>query len=354
MDGMDLKKILCMAVENSASDVFIVAGMPVAFRKNNTVLATEGERLLPPDTELLISQLYEMAQNRSMTSLKELGDDDFSFSIPGVSRFRVNAYRQRGSLSAVIRIIAFSLPDPKQIGLPESILRLGDERKGMVLVTGPAGSGKSTTLACIIDRINRTRRDHIITLEDPIEFLHRHDKSIVSQREIGLDSRSYVTALRAALRQSPDVILLGEMRDYETIAVAMTAAETGHLLFSTLHTIGAANTIDRIIDVFPANQQRQIAVQLSLVLSAVVSQQLVPALDGSVVPVFEIMTVTPAIRNMIRDNKIHQIDAVVASAVREDMVSMDAGLLRLYKEGKIARDTALIYATNPEMLSKKL
>ena len=354
MDGMDLKKILCMAVENSASDVFIVAGMPVAFRKNNTVLATEGARLLPPDTELLISQLYEMAQNRAMTSLKELGDDDFSFSIPGVSRFRVNAYRQRGSLSAVIRIIAFSLPDPKQIGLPESILRLGDERKGMVLVTGPAGSGKSTTLACIIDRINRTRRDHIITLEDPIEFLHRHDKSIVSQREIGLDSRSYVTALRAALRQSPDVILLGEMRDYETIAVAMTAAETGHLLFSTLHTIGAANTIDRIIDVFPANQQRQIAVQLSLVLSAVVSQQLVPALDGSVVPVFEIMTVTPAIRNMIRDNKIHQIDAVVASAVREDMVSMDAGLLRLYKEGKIARDTALIYATNPEMLSKKL
>ena len=354
MDGMDLKKILCMAVENSASDVFIVAGMPVAFRKNNTVLATEGARLLPPDTELLLSQLYEMAQNRSMTNLKELGDDDFSFSIPGVSRFRVNAYRQRGSLSAVIRIIAFSLPDPKQIGLPESILRLGDERKGMVLVTGPAGSGKSTTLACIIDRINRTRRDHIITLEDPIEFLHRHDKSIVSQREIGLDSRSYVTALRAALRQSPDVILLGEMRDYETIAVAMTAAETGHLLFSTLHTIGAANTIDRIIDVFPANQQRQIAVQLSLVLSAVVSQQLVPALDGSVVPVFEIMTVTPAIRNMIRDNKIHQIDAVVASAVREDMVSMDAGLLRLYKEGKIARDTALIYATNPEMLSKKL
>ena len=354
MDDKDLKKILCSAVENPASDVFIVAGMPVAFRKNNTVLATEGARLLPPDTELLISQLYEMAQNRAMTNLKELGDDDFSFSIPGVSRFRVNAYRQRGSLSAVIRIIAFSLPDPKQIGLPESILRLGDERKGMVLVTGPAGSGKSTTLACIIDRINRTRRDHIITLEDPIEFLHRHDKSIVSQREIGLDSRSYVTALRAALRQSPDVILLGEMRDYETIAVAMTAAETGHLLFSTLHTIGAANTIDRIIDVFPANQQRQIAVQLSLVLSAVVSQQLVPALDGSVVPVFEIMTVTPAIRNMIRDNKIHQIDAVVASSVREDMVSMDAGLLRLVKEGKIARDTAMIYATNPEMLSKKM
>lgn len=351
---MDLKKILCSAVEDMVSDVFIVAGIPVAFRKNNVVQRTDGKRLLPPDTEDLISQIYELAENRDMTCLQERGDDDFSFSIPGVSRFRVNAYRQRGALSAVIRIISFSLPDPKQIGLPETILRLGDERKGMVLVTGPAGSGKSTTLACIIDRINRTRHEHIITLEDPIEYLHRHDKSIVSQREIGVDSQSYVSALRAALRQSPDVILLGEMRDYETINVSMTAAETGHLLFSTLHTIGAANTIDRIIDVFPADQQRQIAVQLSMVLNAVISQQLVPAVDGTVVPVFEIMTATPAIRNMIRDNKIHQIDAVIASAVREDMISMDTSLLQLFKAGKITRETALFYASNPEMLSKKL
>lgn len=351
---MDLKEILCSAVEDMVSDVFIVAGMPVAFRKNNVVQRTDGKRLLPPDTELLISQIYELAENRDMTCLQERGDDDFSFSIPGVSRFRVNAYRQRGALSAVIRIISFSLPEPKEIGLPETILRLGDERKGMVLVTGPAGSGKSTTLACIIDRINRTRQEHIITLEDPIEYLHRHDKSIVSQREIGVDSQSYVSALRAALRQSPDVILLGEMRDYETINVSMTAAETGHLLFSTLHTIGAANTIDRIIDVFPADQQRQIAVQLSMVLNAVISQQLVPAVDGTVVPAFEIMTVTPAIRNMIRDNKIHQIDAVIASAVREDMISMDTSLLQLFKAGRITRETALFYAGNPEMLSKKL
>lgn len=351
---MDLKKILCSAVEDMVSDVFIVAGMPVAFRKNNVVQRTDGKRLLPPDTELLISQIYELAENRDMACLQERGDDDFSFSIPGVSRFRVNAYRQRGALSAVIRIISFSLPEPKEIGLPETILRLGDERKGMVLVTGPAGSGKSTTLACIIDRINRTRQEHIITLEDPIEYLHRHDKSIVSQREIGVDSQSYVSALRAALRQSPDVILLGEMRDYETINVSMTAAETGHLLFSTLHTIGAANTIDRIIDVFPADQQRQIAVQLSMVLNAVISQQLVPAVDGTVVPAFEIMTVTPAIRNMIRDNKIHQIDAVIASAVREDMISMDTSLLQLFKAGRITRETALFYAGNPEMLSKKL
>lgn len=224
----------------------------------------------------------------------------------------------------------------------------------MVLVTGPAGSGKSTTLACIIDNINQNREAHIITLEDPLEYLHRHGRSIVSQREISVDTENYVVALRAALRQSPDVILLGEMRDYETINVAMTAAETGHLLLSTLHTIGAANTIDRIIDVFPANQQRQIAIQLSTVLNAVVSQQLVPTVDGKVIPAFEIMTVTPAIRNMIRDNKVHQIDGIIYSSAKDDMISMDSSLLKLYKNGTISRETALTYASNPEMLGKKL
>ena len=223
----------------------------------------------------------------------------------------------------------------------------------MVLVTGPAGSGKSTTLACIIDYINKSYDKHIITLEDPLEYLHRHNKSIVSQREINVDTQSYVTALRASLRQSPDVILLGEMRDYETMQVAMTAAETGHLIFSTLHTIGAANTIDRIIDVFPPNQQRQIAVQLSMVLQAVVSQQLVPSIDGRMVPAFEIMTVTPAIRNMIRDNKIPQIDGILYSSANEDMVSMDLSLLKLFKENIISADTALAFATNPDMLRKK-
>lgn len=231
---------------------------------------------------------------------------------------------------------------------------LGDERKGMVLVTGPAGSGKSTTLACIIDRINRTRQEHIITLEDPLEFLHRHDKSIVSQREVSVDTQSYVSALRAALRQSPDVILLGEMRDYETISVAMTAAETGHLLLSTLHTVGAANTIGRIVDVFPANQQQQVAAQLSMVLRAVVSQQLVPTLDGRETAAFEIMTVTPAIRNMIRENKVHQIDGVIYSSAKDNMVAMDTSLLRLYQQKVISRNTALTFATNPDMLAKKL
>lgn len=254
----------------------------------------------------------------------------------------------------VVRVISFELPDPDDINIPSRVIEFGNLSKGLVLVTGPAGSGKSTTLACVVDHINNTQEKHIITLEDPIEYLHRHNRSIVSQREINLDTENYVAALRASLRQSPDVILLGEMRDYETIEVAMTAAETGHLVISTLHTIGAANTIDRIIDVFPANQQRQIAVQLSMVLQAVVSQQLVPGVDGELIPVFEIMTVNPAIRNMIRDNKVPQIDGILYSSSKPEMVSMDSSLLRLYREKRITEETALSYATNPDMLSKKL
>lgn len=351
---MNLRTILEQAIAEKASDVFIVSGLPVSFRKDGVIGRVNDERLLPPDTESLLTEIYQHAGNRNLDILHEDGDDDFSFAIQGLSRFRVSAYKQRGALSAVIRIITFDLPDFKTLGIPEYIIHLGDAGKGMVLVTGPAGSGKSTTLACIINQINQNHKKHIITLEDPLEYLHRHGSSIVSQREINVDTESYVTALRAALRQSPDVILLGEMRDYETINVAMTAAETGHLLLSTLHTIGAANTIDRIIDVFPASQQRQIAVQLSMTLSAVVSQQLVPTVDGGVAPALEIMTVTPAIRNMIRDNKVHQIDGIIYSSMKEDMISMDGSLLNLYKAGTINRDTALKYASNPDMLSKKL
>lgn len=351
---MDITTILKQAIEDHASDVFIVAGLPISFRKNGMISPINDTRLLPPDTEELLNQIYEQSGPRNMDQLHNEGDDDFSFSIKNLSRFRVNAYKQRGALSAVIRIITFSLPDYHALGIPEHVIHLADSGKGMILVTGPAGSGKSTTLACMIDHINQTQHKHIITLEDPLEYLHRHGKSIVSQREINVDTESYVTALRAALRQSPDVILLGEMRDYETIQIAMTAAETGHLLLSTLHTIGAANTIDRIIDVFPANQQRQVAVQLSMVLSAVVSQQLVPTIDGGVVPALEIMTVTPAIRNMIRDNKVHQIDGIIYSSMKEDMISMDSSLLNLYKAGTISKDTALKYASNPEMLGRKL
>ena len=351
---MNITEILQKAVAEKASDIFIVAGLPVSLRKNGIISRLDETKLLPPDTEELISQIYSMAGNRELAIVSDGGDDDFSFAVPGLSRFRVSAYKQRGALSAVIRIITFDLPDYSELGIPDTIINMGDGSGGMVLVTGPAGSGKSTTLACIIDHINKTRDKHIITLEDPLEYLHRHNRSIVSQREINVDTENYVTALRAALRQSPDVILLGEMRDYETISIAMTAAETGHMLFSTLHTIGAANTIDRIIDVFPANQQRQVAVQLSMVLSAVVSQQLLPTVDGGVVPAFEIMTVNPAIRNMIRDNKIPQIEGLLYSSSKEDMISMDSSILKLYQEGRITRETALLYATNPEMLERKL
>lgn len=220
-------------------------------------------------------------------------------------------------------------------------------------MTGPAGSGKSTTLACLIDRINTTRENHIITLEDPLEFLHRHKKSIVSQREVSSDTEGYQVALRAALRQSPDVILLGEMRDYETINIAMTAAETGHLVFSTLHTTGAANAVDRIIDVFPANQQRQITVQLASVLNAVVSQQLVMSKDGGRIPAFELMTTNNAIKNMIREGKVHQIDGMISSSVSDQVFSMDYSLEKLYREGKIEREIAVANAANPAMMQKK-
>ena len=351
---MDLISILEQAIKEGASDVFIVAGLPVTFRKNGVICQISDTKLFPADTEKILTEIYEQAGQRDLNILNNSGDDDFSFALSGLSRFRVSAYMQRGALSAVIRIITFDLPDFSELGLPEHIIHLGDNGKGMILVTGPTGSGKSTTLACIINQINKTQHKHIITLEDPLEYLHRHNKSIVSQREINVDTENYVTALRAALRQSPDVILLGEMRDYETINVAMTAAETGHLLLSTLHTIGAANTIDRIIDVFPANQQQQIGAQLSLALNAVVSQQLVPTVDGKVAPALEIMTVTPAIRNMIRDNKVHQIDGIIYSSMKDDMISMDGSLLNLYKQGRITKETALKYATNPEMLGKKL
>lgn len=351
---MNVKEILEKAVYNGAADIFIVAGLPVSYRIGGVIVRESEEKLVPTQTYELLEQIYEFNKDTDMNKLIAKGDDDFSFAVAGLSRFRVNAYKQRGTLSAVIRVITFSLPSPEELGIPKSIIETGDLGKGLVLVTGPAGSGKSTTLACIIDYINKNKQKHIITLEDPIEYLHRHDQSIVSQREINVDTESYVTALRASLRQSPDVILLGEMRDYETISVAMTAAETGHLIYSTLHTLGAANTIERIIDVFPASEKSQIAMQLSMVLQTVVSIQLVPDVDGHQIAAFEIMNVTPAIRNMIRENKIPQIDGMLYASNKEDMISMDSSLLNLYKNGRITKETALEYATNPEMLKKKL
>ena len=346
---------LTQTIRMGASDLFIVAGRQLSCKKDGRIETIGEERLMPADTAQLIRDIYSLADGRDLSRLQTRGDDDFSFAVSGLSRFRVSAYMQRGSMAAVIRIITFELPDPRALGIPEAVISLGSLPRGLVLVTGPAGSGKSTTLACIIDAINQTQEKHIITMEDPLEYLHRHKKSIVSQREISSDTESYVTALRASLRQSPDVILLGETRDFETISIAMTAAETGHLVLSTLHTPGAASTIDRIIDVFPPGQQRQIAVQLSTTLQAVVSQQLLQAADGSArTAAFELMTMTPAIRNMIRENKIPQIDGMIYSASSDTMFSMDTSLAALCRSGRITREEALSHASNPEMLKKKL
>jgi twitching motility protein PilT len=342
------------AVDRRASDLFLVAGLPVSLRQNGVIHHLDETPLTPEDTRTLVSQIYALTGGRSMEHLDETGDDDFSFAVAQLSRFRVSAYQQRGSLSAVIRVIAFTLPDPKQLGIPDRVMDFAQLSKGLVLVTGPAGNGKSTTLACMIDHINRNYEKHIITLEDPLEYLHRHQRSIVSQREIGIDTDSYLTGLRACLRQSPDVILLGEMRDFETIQVAVTAAETGHLVLSTLHTMGAANAIGRIIDAFPTSQQHQITIQLSMTLQAVVTQQLVPNRAGEMIPAFEILTVTPAVRNMIRENKLPQIDGLLYSAAGPDMLSLDSSLLSLYRAGTITQETALAYATNPDMLRRRL
>lgn len=348
----EIYEILQSAIERGGSDVFIIPGSCVRLKVSGEVQQLRDTVLRPDDTRRLIKQVYEL-DNREMDRLTQHGDDDFSFSISGVGRFRCNAYQQRNSLAMVLRVVSLSLPNPQKMHIPDEILRLADIKKGLVLVTGPAASGKSTTLACIIDRINTNRHGHIITIEDPIEFIHAHKASVLSQREIEHDTVSYQTALRAALRQAPDVILLGEMRDFETIQTALTAAETGQLVLSTLHTVGAAKTIDRIIDVFPANQQQQIRVQLSMVLRAVVSQQLLPTVDGGLEPAFEIMLVNSAIQNMIRDAKAHQMDNVIFSGQSEGMRAMDGDIYRLYAEKRITKETALLFAANPEQLRKK-
>ncbi len=341
------------AVKEGASDLFVVAGGVISCKRNGHLSPMSEEKLTPDMTQELIAGLYCVA-NRKRDLYDRVGDDDFSFAIDGLARFRVNAYRQRGSLAAVIRVVAFEIPSCEEMNIPEEVMRIAEQQHGMVLFSGTAGSGKSTTQACIIDKMNHTRDGHIITLEDPIEYLHRNNTCLISQREIAIDTDNYLSALRACLRQAPDVIQLGEMRDFETICTAVTAAETGHLLLATLHTKGAVNTIDRIIDTFPSDQQAQIRIQLSMVLNTVVSQQLVPGAKGGMVPAFEVMNMNSAIRNMIRDSKNYQIDNVIQTSATEGMISMDQSLLRLYQTGKITAETAVEYATNPEQVKRKL
>lgn len=349
----ELIELLQRAVSDHASDLFIVAGGPVSEKQDGRIHPISEEKVFPPQTQELITSIYQLA-NRPMDNYLSSGDDDFSFAVSGLARFRVNAYRQRGSLAAVVRVVAFEIPDWQSLHIPPQVMELANVTHGMILVTGTAGSGKSTTQACIIDRINRTRNCHIITLEDPIEFLHRDQQSIISQREIAIDTHDYLSALRSCLRQAPDVILLGEMRDHETIRTAMTAAETGHLVIATLHTKGTVNTIDRIIDTFPPAQQGQIRIQLSTVLHTVVSQQLLPDQNGGMVPAYEIMHMNSAIRSLIRDSKSHQIDNAIAAGSTEGMISMDQSILALYRQGQISAETALSYASNADQLRRKL
>lgn len=350
---MEVLDYLRAAVECSASDLFLLAGSPAVVKVGGQINTIDDTPLYPDGLDRLIAQIYELA-DRTTDTYDLQGDDDFSFAVPGMARFRVNAYRQRGSRAMVIRVVPFDIPHWEALHIPDEVMKLADVSSGLILVTGTAGSGKSATQACIIDRINKTRRAHIITLEDPIEYLHRHSKSIISQREVAVDTKDYLSALRACLRQAPDVILLGEMRDYETISTAMTAAETGHLVIATLHTRGAVNTIDRILDSFPSAQQGQIRIQLSSVLHTVVSQQLLPDSKGGRIPAFEIMHTDNAIRNLIRDNKNHQINNAIASGSAAGMISMDQYILGLYQNGSIDRAAALGYCDNPEQMAKKL
>jgi len=349
-DVSPVMALLEKAKNAGASDIFIGARRKVTFKINGELKPQDGEDLQPEDAEKIIYGLYDLASRPR--SKFETGDDDFPVTVPQVARFRVNAYRQRGTMAAIIRVVLFGIPKYKDMLIPDEVMNLASEHDGLALVTGPAGSGKSTTLACIIDAINKERNCHIITLEDPIEYLHRDNLSLVSQREISTDTGSYMQALRASLRQAPDIILLGEMRDQETIRTAITAAETGHLVISTLHTVGAANTIDRIIDIFPPEQQHQTRAQLSMTLRMVVSQRLMPNKEGKSIPAFEIMHVNSAIGNLIREGKTHQIDNVIQTSSQEGMIGMDAYILRLLRNGEITADTALAHASNPDQMGR--
>lgn len=352
---MNLTEFLKEMIDIHATDVFVVAGLPLSYTVGGRQIRQDSTPLTPADTEEFVRGIYALSKHDVDAFLGNRNhDEDFSFALPGVGRFRANIFRQRGSLSAVLRVIPFGLPQAQDFNIPEEVLRVAQFTKGLVLVTGPAGAGKSTTLACLIDQLNHTRQGHIVTMEDPIEYVHRHGSCIVTQREVPTDVATYAEGLKSALRESPDVILLGEMRDQETIGTAITAAEMAQLLFSTLHTTGAAGTVDRIIDAFPANQQRQIRIQLSMVLQAIVSQQLVPTVDGTLEPAFEIMVSNAAIRNMIREEKTHQLDSVIASSGAEGMRTMDQSLFDMVQRGRIARETALQYSIHQEALERRL
>ncbi len=340
------------AVSKRASDLHLTVGLPPVCRIDGTLLAIHETPLKSGD---ILAMIKEILPPQSFALLEQNGELDYACGVPGVARFRLNIFSQRGSYALVARALNTTIPTPAQLKLPPSIISVCEKKRGLVLVTGATGSGKSTTLASLINEINIHQGKHIITLEDPIEYLHSHKKSVVNQREVGSDTKGFPPALRAALRQDPDVILVGEMRDLETIQIAITAAETGHLVLSTLHTVGAANTIDRIIDVFPPQHQQQIRTQLADVLECVVSQQLIPKAGGSGrVGAFEVMLTNSAIRNNIREGKTFQIPSIIMTNAKLGMKTMDEALYELHRNGEITREDALRYAQDEPALSKRI
>ncbi len=347
-----IEDLLTTTMNSGSSDLHISVGIPPKMRLHGELQTMPYPRLTAEDTAELLRPILD---KRTQAILDEKGEVDFSHSLDSVGRFRVNIFKQKGSLAAVMRTITTKIPDARKLGVPEAVINLTKRKRGLVLVTGPTGSGKSTTLASLIDIINQEKTSHIVTLEDPIEYLHSHKNCIVNQREIGLDTQSYGNALRAVLREDPDVILVGEMRDLDTISTAITAAETGHLVFSTLHTIGASATIDRIIDVFPPHQQQQIRTQLGFVLEGVISQQLIPTSDGEGrVAAFEVMLGTPAIKSLIRECKNHQIDSIVQVNKKIGMQTMDDCIYDLYAKERINAAEALEFSVDKLAMEKKL
>ncbi|WP_297712302.1 type IV pilus twitching motility protein PilT [Clostridium sp.] len=346
-----LKELLSKTIEMNASDLHLTVGLPPTVRSNGKLIQIGVDKLLPYDMEEFSKEILCEKYDEYL----KIGEFDTSYSVQGIGRFRVNIFKQRNSDAIAIRVIALKIPKLDEIGHPTVLKEIVKNKRGLVLVTGPTGSGKSTTLAAMINEINSTRQAHIITLEDPIEYLHRHKKCIINQREIGKDSKSYKNALKAILREDPDVILVGEMRDLETISTAITAAETGHLVLSTLHTIGATKTIDRIIDVFPEHHQQQIKIQLASVLQAVISQQLLTNIQGDGrIAALEVMVITPGIQSLIREGKTQQIESAVQTGNKYGMKTMDMAISELYKKGVISMETAMTYAIDRETLKRMI
>ena len=347
-----MNELLLDAQNRKASDLHLTVGLPPKYRINGELVNMDYEVMTSSDME---SMVMSIVPQRLVDELNTNGELDFSYSITNVGRFRANVFKQRGSYALVIRIIYTEIPTPQELGLPETVVELAKKKRGLVLVSGPAGSGRTTTLASLINEINTNYNRHIITLEDPIEYLHRHNKSIVNQREIGTDSLSYASALRVILREDPDVILIGEMKDYETIQIALSAAEMGHLVFSTLHSLGTVNSVNRVIDIFPVANQQQIRVQLATVLEGVISQQLIPTADGSgQVAAYEVLLSNPAIRSLIRDSKIHQIETYLQSSKKNGMKAMDDAIYELYLFGKITKEQALSFSMDVPAMEKRL